>query len=213
MGLPWGRPISGIWLKVGPLWLRTGRRPPGGELPDRWTAPRTAAGTARSHPQGPWIPPSFGVSARRDLPCQDHVNPERILQAGGHLPPSRPIRTAREYSNPVGRGVQHGLLPDSDLRRRPGSTRLALVRIEGVGAQIPSQNLTGVITTAPHKAARIDATLHATSPRLPGPMSDFGSRMGAARPCQAVSDAVIVTLRRSLTWANTAAWPVRLTVR
>lgn len=34
MGLPWGRPISGIWLKVGPLWFRTGRRPPGGELPD-----------------------------------------------------------------------------------------------------------------------------------------------------------------------------------
>ncbi len=33
-------------------------------------------------------------------------------------------------------------------------------------------------------------------------MSDFGSRMGAARLGQAASDAVIVTLRRSLNWAN-----------
>ena len=33
-------------------------------------------------------------------------------------------------------------------------------------------------------------------------MSDFGSEMGAARLGQATSDAVIVTLRRSLTWTN-----------
>jgi hypothetical protein len=42
-------------------------------------------------------------------------------------------------------------------------------------------------------------------------MSDFGSNMGAATLGQAVSDAVIVSLFRSLTWANAATlrvWPV-----
>ena len=34
--------------------------------------------------------------------------------------------------------------------------------------------------------------------------------MGAARLGQAASDAVIVSLRRSLTWANTVTWPVWL---
>ena len=42
-------------------------------------------------------------------------------------------------------------------------------------------------------------------------MSDFGSRMGAATLGQAALDAVIVTLRRSLTWANAVTWPVRPT--
>jgi hypothetical protein len=34
MGLPWGRPTSGAWLKVGPTWLRLGPRQPGDEGPD-----------------------------------------------------------------------------------------------------------------------------------------------------------------------------------
>jgi hypothetical protein len=34
-------------------------------------------------------------------------------------------------------------------------------------------------------------------------MSDFGSRMGAARLGKAASDAVIAATRRSLTWADT----------
>ena len=40
------------------------------------------------------------------------------------------------------------------------------------------------------------------------PMSDFGSRMGAAMLGQAASDAVIVTQRRLLAWGDTVAWPV-----
>jgi len=45
----------------------------------------------------------------------------------------------------------------------------------------------------------------------PGRLSDFGSRMGAARLGQAASDTVIVAARRSLTWAKAvtlAVWPV-----
>jgi hypothetical protein len=42
----------------------------------------------------------------------------------------------------------------------------------------------------------------------PARLSDFGSRMGAARLGQATSDAVSVTLRRSLTCADTVTWPV-----
>jgi len=38
--------------------------------------------------------------------------------------------------------------------------------------------------------------------------SDFGSRMGAARLGQAVSDAAIVAVRRPLTWANAVTWPL-----
>ncbi|SRR6266516_5890598 len=36
----------------------------------------------------------------------------------------------------------------------------------------------------------------------------FGSRMGAARLGQAVSDAVIVALCRPVTWADAVTWPV-----
>jgi hypothetical protein len=53
-------------------------------------------------------------------------------------------------------------------------------------------------------------------PSGPGRLSAAGSRMGAARLGQAASDAVIVTLRRSLTWAKTvtwAVWPVEHCVR
>jgi hypothetical protein len=42
-------------------------------------------------------------------------------------------------------------------------------------------------------------------------VSEFGSKMGAARLGQAASDTVIVTVRRSLTWANTVTRPVRPT--
>jgi hypothetical protein len=37
-------------------------------------------------------------------------------------------------------------------------------------------------------------------------MSDFGSVMGAATLGQEASDAVIVSLGRSLTWANVVTW-------
>jgi hypothetical protein len=46
-------------------------------------------------------------------------------------------------------------------------------------------------------------------PASPESMSDFGSGMGAAMLGQGASDAVIVSLRRSLTWANAVIWPVR----
>ena len=39
-------------------------------------------------------------------------------------------------------------------------------------------------------------------------VSDSGSRMGAAKLGQAASDALILTLRRSLTWADVVARPV-----
>ena len=42
----------------------------------------------------------------------------------------------------------------------------------------------------------------------PARLSDFGSRMGAGRLGQAASDAVIVTVRRSLTCADAVTWPV-----
>jgi hypothetical protein len=41
-------------------------------------------------------------------------------------------------------------------------------------------------------------------------MSEFGNRIGAARLGQVASDAVSVTLRRSLTCADTITWPVWL---
>jgi hypothetical protein len=44
-------------------------------------------------------------------------------------------------------------------------------------------------------------------------LSDFGSRMGAARLGQAASDAVIVTLCGPLTWAKTVTWAVWPVVR
>ena len=53
-------------------------------------------------------------------------------------------------------------------------------------------------------------------PSGPGRLSDFGSRMGAARLGQAASDAVIVTLRRSPTCARTVTrvlWPLEHCVR
>jgi hypothetical protein len=34
MGLPWGSPTSGTWLRVGPTWLRLGPRQPGDDLPE-----------------------------------------------------------------------------------------------------------------------------------------------------------------------------------
>jgi len=40
------------------------------------------------------------------------------------------------------------------------------------------------------------------------PMSDLGSSMGAVMLGQAASDAMIVSLRRPLNWANAAIWPV-----
>jgi hypothetical protein len=39
-------------------------------------------------------------------------------------------------------------------------------------------------------------------------VSDFGSEMGAARLGQAASDAVIVAVRRSLTWTDAVTWPL-----
>jgi hypothetical protein len=47
----------------------------------------------------------------------------------------------------------------------------------------------------------------------PARLSDSGSRMGAARLGQAASDAVIVSLCRSLTWAKTVTWAVWLVAR
>jgi hypothetical protein len=47
----------------------------------------------------------------------------------------------------------------------------------------------------------------------PPQLSDFGSRMGAARLGQAASDTVIVTLPRPLTWAKAVTWGAWLVVR
>jgi hypothetical protein len=47
----------------------------------------------------------------------------------------------------------------------------------------------------------------------PARLSEFGSRMGAARLGQAASDAVIVTLCRPLTWAKAVTWAVWPVVR
>ena len=44
--------------------------------------------------------------------------------------------------------------------------------------------------------------------RASAPLSVFGSRMGAARLGQATSDAVSMTISRSLTWADAVTWPV-----
>jgi hypothetical protein len=50
-------------------------------------------------------------------------------------------------------------------------------------------------------------------PHGPPQLSDFGSRMGAARRGQPTSDAVIVALCRPLTWAKTVTWAVWPVVR
>jgi hypothetical protein len=64
-----------------------------------------------------------------------------------------------------------------------------------------------LVTMGAMPTAGLGAAVPASAPSTLTPMSDFGSRMGAARLGQAASDAVSVTVCRLLTCADAVTWP------
>jgi hypothetical protein len=126
--------------------------------------------------------------------------------------------TARRQSSTPRRGLSAcsaAVVRDSPPERRVRRLFLLAFRLHSLGCRWvqpdPDRRRPGAIGPRGHQTGDSQCW-----PLRAGSAVRFGSRMGAARLVQTTSDAVIVTVRRSLTWAEAvtlAVWPVAHRVR
>ena len=167
--------------------------PPGHQSSRRCPATRVCADTRTDAcekvvAQGSRAPAGLGAAA----PCQVPGAEAAAVAAGNQVG----ITGTRQCALPLVCSPVRGV-----HRRKHGNGLVA-------GGWMLSWGSSWLLSSTPSQPTVLEAHAAALPPGGAGPMPDFGSGMGAARLGQTGSDAVIVTLRRSLTWADAGTLPV-----